>query len=303
MAQRHGVDPDQILISGGSIAVLEQLIRAYAGPGDEVVHPWRSYEAYPIIVGAAGATPIQAPLTDAYVDLDAVAGRITPATRVVLVCNPNNPTGTVLAPGVLPGFLDRLERDHFRQSCLVIVDEAYREFVTPGSTDDGVELTRNHSQVAVLRTFSKVYGLAGLRVGYCVADRNVIDAARRVALPFTVSTAALVAARAAQQDDARVNAQIATLVAERERLRNELLAVGVPCTESNANFLWLSLDADSEGFAAACARASIGVRLFPAEGVRITIGSRESSAAVITVAHHWRSRQTRTRASAEQEPA
>lgn len=287
LATRHRVEDEQILLSGGSVAVLEQLVRAFAGPGDQVVYPWRSYEAYPIVVGAAGAEPVEVPLAKDHVDVDAMVHSITPATRVVVLCNPNNPTSTVLAPGVLGRFLDRIAAEHPGQDLLVIHDEAYREFVTPGTSDDGIALGGGRPQLAVLRTFSKAYGLAGLRIGYCVADRNVVDAARRVALPFTLSAPALAAGMAALRDPGRMAAQVAELMIERDWLRGELRALGLPCPRSGANFLWLPLGTESGSFAQACADSGIGVRLFPAEGVRITVGERDSSDAVLSAIHTW----------------
>lgn len=289
LATRHRVDDDQILLSGGSVAVLEQLVRAFAGPGDQVVYPWRSYEAYPIVVGASGAEPVEVPLANDCVDVDAMVHCITPATRVVVVCNPNNPTSTVLAPGVLGRFLDRIAAEHAGQDILVIHDEAYREFVTPSMSDDGIALGAGRPELAVLRTFSKAYGLAGLRIGYCVADRDVVDAARRVALPFTLSAPALAAAMAALRDPGRMEAQVAELMSERDWLRGELRALGMPCPVSGANFLWLPLGTESGSFSQACADSGIGVRLFPAEGVRITVGERDSSQAVLRATHIWNS--------------
>ncbi|MGW0996277.1 histidinol-phosphate transaminase [Streptomyces sp. NPDC002520] len=285
LADHLGVDPEQVLVGGGSIAVLEQLVRAFAGPGDRVAYAWRSYEAYPIVIGAAGASPLEVPLHDAALDLTALAAALTPQVRMVVVCNPNNPTSTVLPPGALAEFVAAVPDD-----VLVLVDEAYREFVPAGATDDGVRLRRAHPNVAVLRTFSKAYGLAGLRVGYCVADAAVVDAARRVALPFTLSAPALAAALTALDEPDLTAQRVRRLTGARDRLVAQVRASGLDVTDSGTNFVWLPLRGDAATeFGQRCAHAGIGVRVFPGEGVRITVGDEAANAAVIAAARQWSS--------------
>ena len=279
LAERLGLPTAHVLTGGGSIAVLEQLLRAFAGPGDAVAYGWRSYEAYPIVARAAGATVVQIPLQAGRYDLGALAAAITPEVRVVLVCNPNNPTGTVLERGALARFVDAVPDD-----VLLVVDEAYREFVPAGATDDGVELARSHRHVAVLRTFSKAYGLAGLRAGYCIADPTVVDAARRVALPFTLSGPALAAALAALAEAQVAEAQVSQLVAARDPLVAALTARGLPVLASAANFLWLPLGTASGEFAACCAAHGVGVRPFPGEGVRVSLGDPAAHDALLAAA-------------------
>lgn len=287
LAQRLGVPAGTVLAGGGSVALLELLVRAFAGTGRRVVYPWRSYEAYPIVVGAAGATAVEVPLHEGAADPDALAVAVTSDVSVVIVCNPNNPTGGVLPPGALRRLVEAVPR-----RCLVVVDEAYREFVDPGATDDGVALTREFSHVAVLRTFSKAYGLAGLRVGYCIADPTVLDAARRVALPFTVSGPALAGALACLDEPEVAVVRCDEVRAERDRLSSALRRAGLTVPESHGNFVWLPLGEGSEGFARACSGAGVGVRLFVREGVRITIGSPAAHGIVADIAVG--SRMTRT---------
>ncbi|MGW4046241.1 histidinol-phosphate transaminase [Streptomyces sp. NPDC004721] len=279
LAGHLGVRPEQVLTGGGSIAVLEQLVRAFAGPGDRVAYAWRSYETYPILVAAAGATPLEVPLRDAAPDLSAVAAALTPAVRVVLVCNPNNPTSTVLPPGALAAFVAAVPED-----VLIVVDEAYREFVPAGGSDDGVRLQRSCPNVAVLRTFSKAYALAGLRVGYCVADPAVLDAAGRVALPFTLSAPALAAALATLDEPELTARRVRWLTASRDRLVAELRAAGLEVPASGTNFVWLPFGDTSREFLRQCTLAGIAVRVFPGEGVRITVGDEDANAAVAAAA-------------------
>lgn len=278
LAEQLGVRTEQVLPGGGSIAVLEQVLRAFVGPGEAVAYGWRSYEAYPILVRAAGATAVEVPLLGGCYDLDRLARAVTPDVRVVLVCNPNNPTGTVLPPGRLAHFVAQLPSD-----VLVVIDEAYREFAG-AATDDGVALAQAHDNVAVLRTFSKAYGLAGLRAGYCIADPAVLDAARRVALPFTLSTPALAAALAVLDQPDVTAGRLTELVRARDALAEALRAAGLAVLDSGANFLWLPLGARSAEFAARCATHGVGVRLFAGEGVRLTVGAAAAHEALLAAA-------------------
>ena len=278
LAHRYGVAPEQALVGGGSLAVLEQLVRTFAGPGDEVIYGWRSYEAYPIVVGGAGARAVEVTLADGRLDLEAMLERITDATRIIIICNPNNPTGAVVAADELDSFLARVPG-----RCLVVLDEAYREFVTDGSTRDGLELAALYANVAVLRTFSKAYGLAGLRVGYAIAAPGVVDAATRIGLPFAVSATALAGACAALDAHAEVTEQVVRIVLERERLRRILECARLPVQPSAANFLWLPLGDESVAFTERCARGGVAVRCFPGEGVRISVGTPESTDALAAI--------------------
>ncbi|MET0415491.1 MAG: aminotransferase class I/II-fold pyridoxal phosphate-dependent enzyme, partial [Actinoplanes sp.] len=189
---RLGVDRSRIAVGCGSVSLCQQVLQAMCGPGDEVVHAWRSFEAYPVMSRIVGATPVAVPLDgEERHDLTAMLKAITPATRVVFVCNPNNPTGTVVRGGELPDFLDAVPSD-----VLVVLDEAYREFATDPDVPDGLDLARNRDNVAVLRTFSKAYRLAGVRIGYCVASPVVTEAVLKVGVPFAVSRLAETAALA-----------------------------------------------------------------------------------------------------------
>ena len=190
IATHVGVDPDQVAVGTGSVGVLGQILAATCGEGDEVVHAWRSFEAYPILIQLSGATGVPVPLAPGgRHDLPAMAAALTDRTRLVLVCTPNNPTGPAVHAAELETFLDAVPAD-----VLVVIDEAYVEFVRDSQAPDALAILRARPNVAVLRTFSKAYGLAGLRVGYALAGPDVAAALRKTAVPFGVSMLAQEAA-------------------------------------------------------------------------------------------------------------
>ncbi|MER5766982.1 histidinol-phosphate transaminase [Streptomyces sp. NPDC001985] len=273
LADRFGVPVGHLATGTGSVGVAQSLLQATSGPGDEVIYAWRSFEAYPIITRISGATPVQVPLTagEAH-DLDAMAGAITDRTRLIFVCNPNNPTGTVVRRAGLERFLDRVPSD-----VLVVLDEAYREFIRDPEVPDGVEIYRERPNVAVLRTFSKAYGLAGLRVGFAIAHEPVAAALRKTAVPFGVSQLAQDAAVASLRAEDELLGRVGSLVAERARVYEGLVKQGWTVPETQANFVWLRLGERTGEFAEACEGAGVMVRPFPGEGVRITIGEEEAN--------------------------
>jgi histidinol-phosphate aminotransferase len=284
LAERFGVPAAHVATGTGSVGVAQQLVQATAGAGDEVVYAWRSFEAYPIITQISGARAVQVPLDAGEVhDLDAMAAAITDRTRLVFVCNPNNPTGTAVRRAELERFLDRVPAD-----VLVVLDEAYREFITDPEVPDGVDLYRDRPNVAVLRTFSKAYGLAGLRVGFAVAHEPVADALRKTAVPFGVSQLAQDAAVASLRAEPALLERVRALVAERSRVVEALSGQGWTVPETHANFVWLRLGERTADFAAACERAGATVRPFPGEGVRITIGETEANDLLLQAAEEFR---------------
>jgi histidinol-phosphate aminotransferase len=279
IAQHHGIPPAHVAVGCGSVGVTQQLLAAAAEPGTEVLYAWRSFEAYPNLIALTGADDVRVPLSGETHDLAAMADAVTPRTRVIFVCNPNNPTGTVIHRAQLTEFLGRVPQD-----CLVVLDEAYAEYVRDPGVPDGVALYRAHPNVAVLRTFSKAYGLAGLRVGYLVGQEQVAAAVRTTMLPFTVNTVAQAAAIASLAAEAELLARVDLVVSERTRVRDELLAQGWAVPPTEANFVWLRLGADTLDFAAACEAAGISIRPFAEEGARISIGDKEASDAFLTIA-------------------
>ncbi|MCW1958627.1 MAG: histidinol-phosphate transaminase [Mycobacterium sp.] len=276
------VRTDQIAVGCGSVSLCQQLIQITCASGDEVVSGWRSFELYPLQVRVAGATPVQVPLRDETFDLDAMLAAVTDRTRLIFVCNPNNPTSTVVDPEELDRFVAAVPSD-----ILVVIDEAYVEYIRDGMLPDSLDLAREYPNVVVLRTFSKAYGLAGLRVGYAVGDPEVITALGKVYVPFTASTISQAAAIASVQAADELLARTDAVVAERRRVSAELTALGYDLPPSQANFVWLPLGERTAEFAARAAEAKVLVRPYGNEGARVSIGAREENDAFLTFAAAW----------------
>jgi histidinol-phosphate aminotransferase len=279
ISRRWGVPPAHVAIGCGSVGITQQLLAAAAEPGAEVLYAWRSFEAWPILADLSGAESVQVPLRGETHDLAAMAAAITERTRVVFVCNPNNPTGTVVRRAELVEFLDRVPPD-----CLAVLDEAYREYVRDPGVPDGLTLYRDRPNVAVLRTFSKAYGLAGLRAGFMIAHEPVATAVRMTMLPFTVNHLAQTAAIASLDAEPELLERVEAVVGERNRVRAALLADGWSVPPTEANFVWLRLGPDTADFAGCCDAAGVNVRPFGDEGVRVTIGDPEANEAFFAVA-------------------
>ncbi len=274
-----GCETGNIAVGTGSVGILGQIVQATCDPGDEIVFAWRSFEAYPIFAALAGARSVMVPVdADQRHQLDLMADAVTERTRVVIVCSPNNPTGTVVHRDELEAFLDRVPRD-----VLVVLDEAYLEFVRDPEAPDAIDVWRRHPNVMVLRTFSKAYGLAGLRVGYAVAHDAVAAALRKCAVPFGVNTLAQVAAVASLEARDELMARVDALVGERGRVQAGLAAAGWALAPSEANFVWFPLGAHSADFAAACEAAGLMVRRYGDDGVRVTIGEPEANSRFVEV--------------------
>ncbi|HMC72599.1 MAG TPA: histidinol-phosphate transaminase [Mycobacteriales bacterium] len=283
IADHHGVAPERVAVGAGSVEVCGQLAAASVSDGDEVIFGWRAFEAYPIITAVAGGSAVKVPLDDQHVhDVDAMVGAVTDRTKLVFLCNPNNPTGTAVGGADLRTLALGVPDD-----VLVVIDEAYREYVDPGAVPDAFELLGDRPNVVVTRTFSKAYALAGLRVGYCLAAPEVASAVRKCQVPFSVSGLAQAAAIAALGEREEVARRAKLTVAERDRVRAELLAAGYEVPRSEANFVWLPLAERSQEFAEACLARDIIVRPFAGEGVRVTIGTDTENDAFLAVARAW----------------
>ncbi len=282
IAERFRVPPSHVAVGCGSVGVAQQLLEAVGEPGAEVVYAWRSFEAYPYLSDLAGAASVRVPLRDEVHDLDAMAEAITERTRLVFVCNPNNPTGTVVHRTELENFLDRVPED-----CLVVLDEAYTQYVTDADVPDGLDLYRNRPNLAVLRTFSKAYGLAGLRVGFLIGHEPVAAAVRKTMLTFTVNALAQAAAIASLAAEPELLERVDAVVSERDRVRGELLAQGWTVPPTEANFVWLRLGDDTDDFAEACDRQGVSVRPFGGEGARVSIGDRDANNAFLAIAEAY----------------
>jgi histidinol-phosphate aminotransferase len=288
LAARFDVAEDQLSVGCGSVTLCQQLMQATCTPADEVVFGWRSFEAYPILTRVVGAQAVQVPLTNEYrLDTDAMLAVVTPATRLVIACTPNNPTGTPLRTAELRRLLEGVPDD-----VLIVIDEAYREFVDDPDVPDGIEIAKDawaggHHNVAVLRTFSKAYGLAGLRVGYCVAPAAVTAAVRKTFVPFGVNVLAQVAAIASLDAEDELLARCRQIVGERGRVRSELLAMGYEVPLSQANFVWLPLGERAMAFNEHSLEQKVIVRAFAGDGVRVTIGEPAENDAFLAVARSF----------------
>jgi histidinol-phosphate aminotransferase len=280
IARRLAVEPQQLAAGTGSVAVLYHLLQAFCDPGDEVVYAWRSFEAYPIAVAVTGAVSVQVPLrAGARHDLDAMAAAVTDRTRAVVVCTPNNPTGPSISHTELEDFVAKVPGH-----VLVVVDEAYREFVRADDPGEPMRLLPRHPNLVVMRTFAKAYGLAGLRVGYLVADRAVATAVRACALPFGVSSVAQAAALASLDDEATLLARVDQIVAERERVVVALREQGWQVPDAQGNFVWFGIGDRATEFAERAEQAGIMVRPFAGDGVRVSIGERAANDVLLEVA-------------------
>ena len=274
--------PEHIAVGCGSVSLCQQLIQITASVGDEVMFGWRSFEIYPLQVRTAGATPVQVPLTDHTFDLDAMLAAITDKTRLIFVCNPNNPTSTVVAPEALARFVAAVP-----SNILIALDEAYVEYIRDGFLPDSLGLVRAHDNVVVLRTFSKAYGLAGLRVGYAVGDPDIITALGKVYVPFTATTVSQAAAIASLDAADELLARTDVVVAERARVTAALRDAGYTVPPSQANFVWLPLAGRAQEFAEASANSRIIVRPYGDDGVRVTVAAKHENDAFLEFAKRW----------------
>ncbi|MEQ3551138.1 pyridoxal phosphate-dependent aminotransferase [Pseudonocardia nematodicida] len=262
------IAPERVAVGCGSVTICQQLVNITClGPGDEVLFAWRSFEAYPIVTHIGGAQARTVGLTDDHRhDLDAMAAAITERTRLVFVCSPNNPTGPAVHREEFARFLAAVPPD-----VLIVLDEAYAEYVTDPDAVSGRPLLDEHPNLVVLRTFSKAYRLAGLRVGYALASEEVATALRKVCPPFSVSVVAQAGAIAALEHRDEILAGCADLVAERDRVAATLRGEGYPVPETQSNFVWLPLGDRAAEFAAHCLERKVIVRPFQPDGVRVSI--------------------------------
>lgn len=272
LAARHHVTPDEIHVASGSVAILQQLLLAASAPNTEVVYAWRSFEAYPGLVTVTGATSVQVPLrSDGRHDLDAIAAAVTPATRAVIICSPNNPTGTTVTQSEFVAFMSRLSK-----TVLVILDEAYAEFVTDPNAVNGTTLLRVYSNLVVLRTFSKAYGLAGLRVGYAIGPAYILKAAHSTAIPLSVTEPAQRAALAALDAEPELLERVEVLIKRRDEIVDALDAQGWTIPATHGNFIWLPTGIQTFAAAEILETHAIIARIFPFEGLRVSVGEPES---------------------------
>jgi len=271
-----GTDMNHVAVGCGSVGLLQQLCLAYLDPGDQVVYPWRSFEAYPVNVQMMGAESVHVPLVNNAFDLGAVAAAVTDRTKIVMLATPNNPTGTALTVDALREMLTSIP-----DRVIVLVDEAYREFLDP-SFGDPVDLLANHRNVVVSRTFSKAYGLAGVRVGYLVADPEIVDEVNKVLAPFAVNGIAQAAALAALAAADEYEPFLASLRTERARVVGELTAAGWDLPDTQANFVYIPLGERTQDIYTEIEKLGVVTRPFAGEGIRVTIGTPEENDRFLT---------------------
>lgn len=285
LAGQLGVDAEDIVTGAGSLGALNQIIKTFAGVNadgvqDEVIYAWRSFEAYPILVGIMGARSVQVPnLPNGAHDLDAMAAAVTDRTRLILVCTPNNPTGPAVTESQIRSFLAKVPA-----TVPVVIDEAYFEFCAASSIPEGEEpplngldIYRDYPNVIILRTFSKAQGLAGLRVGYSISHPQITRHLRVAATPFAVSALAERAAVASIEHQEAVMERVSHIVAERERVTARLRELGYEFPSTYANFVWLPLGERTGDFVDLMNRNALSVRAFGSEGVRVSIGEVEAN--------------------------
>ena len=278
LADRFGVAAARIAIGNGSCELLLSAAETLLEPGAEIVYAWPSFSMYPHLAAASGARAVEVPLDDEGLhDLDAMAAEVNHATRMVIVCNPNNPTATSLPVEALDSFVGSLPRH-----VAVFLDEAYVEFSTMQDPDESLDLLKKHPNLIVLRTFSKVYGLCGLRVGYALGPEDFRSAVDRVRQPFSVNSLALAAAVEALRHQDEVAVRVERTAIERLHVEEELGDRGLATTDSEANFSWVSLgDRDEAAVLDGLARRGVIVRggtdLGSAGHLRVTYGTRQEN--------------------------
>ncbi|MGB5112580.1 MAG: histidinol-phosphate transaminase [Mycobacterium sp.] len=282
LAKHVGFTPENISVGSGSVSLCQQLIQITSTVGDEVMFGWRSFEIYPLQVRTAGATPVAVPLKDHTHDLDAMLAAVTDRSRLIFVCNPNNPTSTVVDPAALEAFVEAVPSD-----ILIVIDEAYVEYIRDGLLPDSLGLVRRHPNVVVLRTFSKAYGLAGLRIGYAVADPDIITALGKVYVPFTATSISQAAAIASLDAADELLARTDAVVAERRRVSAALSAAGYELPASQANFVWLPMPGRCDEFTNAAADDRLLVRPYGQDGVRVTVAAPHENDAFLAFAEKW----------------
>jgi len=279
IAERTGLSSERVAVGNGSCEILLAAADALLEPGAELVYAWPSFSIYPHLAAQSGARAVTVPLdSDGRHDLEAMAREVTAATRLVLVCNPNNPTATALPVDEIDAFVGELPRN-----LAVILDEAYVEFSTLQDPDDSLDLLERHPNLVLLRTFSKVYGLCGLRAGYALGPESFRSAVDRVRQPFSVNAIAQAAAAEAIRHQDEVERRVEHTVIERVHVESELAERGLDTTESQANFSWVALgDRDEDAIVKGLAELGVIVRAGKALGgeegrLRVTYGTRREN--------------------------
>ena len=262
-----GVTRAHVAVGPGSVGLLQQLTLAYAGPDDEVLYPWPSFIAYPQFSGVVAARRVVVPLRRFSIDVDAVLAAVTPRTRIIFIANPNNPISGALRTADLRRLIEGAPAN-----CLVVIDEAYREFVTGADVPDALPYLAEFPNVVVLRTLSKAFGMAGMRVGFLIGDPSIVAAAYATMIPFAVNGPAQAAAMVALQQGDEMRRRCGIIVAERHRAGQLLRRSGLGIPASQGNFWWLPVGTEAGALALALEQRGVVVRPFPT-GIRVTVGA------------------------------
>lgn len=280
LARQWGCDSDEVIVGAGSVSILYQLIQATSGPGDNIVFAWRSFEAYPWIATVAGAEPRRIPnLPDHRHDLESMLAAIDDRTRVVLLCTPNNPTGTAITTAEFESFMSRVP-DHV----LVILDEAYAEFSHDPDIVCGKKQKGRFPNLVTLRTFSKAYGLAGLRIGYGIGHHAIFQSATATAIPMVVTEQAQRAALAVLAHNDEAMEQVNAICVLRDEVWAALVEQGWDVPKPHGNFVWLPTGDNTAAANAFLEQAGVIARVFAGEGIRVTVGEPESVAPFLSAA-------------------
>jgi histidinol-phosphate aminotransferase len=287
IGETHGLDPDRIICGVGSDEVLQFVTQAFAGPGDEIIYTQHGFSMYPVLINMAGARAVTVPEVERRVSVEAILGAITERTRVILVTNPGNPTGTRLTDAELAR-LTQAVPEHIA----LVLDAAYAEYVA--GFDGGASLVGDRPNLLMTRTFSKIYGLGGLRIGWGYAAREMVEVLTRIRQPFNLSGVQLAAAEAAIRDRVWVERCAALNAEQRARLTGALRQLGLSCDESETNFVLARFASPAEAQAAHGALAEDGIIVRPVAGygfpeaLRITVGTAEQTGRVIAALTRWR---------------
>jgi histidinol-phosphate aminotransferase len=277
IAHWQQVPEDSLIVAPGSVAVALHALQASTGPGRSVVYGWRNFDAYPLLARMANAPARPVPLLPGgHQNLDGMAQAAATSAGAVIVCNPHNPTGQLIPPDDLERFLTAVPRD-----TVVLLDEAYIEFAAPDHRPDHRDWIRRFPHLLVLRTFSKAYGLAGLRVGYGMANPQLAARIRAYELPFALTSLAAAAAEVSLHAEAELHERVRHIVTERDRLAHRLRNQGWHVLPSHANFLWLDEPQDADRLGKQLAQENIVTRAYPGEGLRLTVGNRAANDAVL----------------------
>jgi histidinol-phosphate aminotransferase len=284
LSKKHGVTPDQIVLGNGSNELIELLVRAFLRPGDEAVVPHPSFVVYPMIVQASGGIRVMVMLKDYKIDLEAMARAITPMTKVVFIANPNNPTATMVTADEVESFMGRVP-----DRTIVVFDEAYIEFALGPDFPDALSYVKQGRKVVVLRTFSKAASLAGLRVGYGIADADAISLMNRIRQPFNVNSLAQAAALAALEDESHILECVRMIEAGRHYLYDEFKALGVKYVPARANFILVDVGRSAAEIYQKLLLQGVIVRPLTSFGMesalRVTVGTPEENRRFVKALH------------------